>query len=152
MVKEIAVWCSPCFAGEVRAPAKSVAIALDGSGVKMLDVCEQHERELIAPLREWLDSMGESVTHDALICVICGKRYSSSESLRKHTVRKHSNSSESTSPSAQLVDVSEKTHECPDCGTRFETPQGCGAHRSRVHGYRSPKNAKADRAREAVSA
>lgn len=36
-------------------------------------------------------------------------------------------------------------YDCPDCDRVFDTPQGLGAHRARIHGYRRDDQAPVDR-------
>lgn len=158
MAKQIITYCDPCLREETQVLATTVTIAIDGNRPLMLDLCETHEKELVAPLYELLMDAGAPVRADELTCQSCGKAYKKRESLRKHVERHHgAGAAAPSSPQGQL-DISStgdepKPYDCPDCDSSFSTPQGRGAHRSRAHGYVSehPKTTSAKRARAAES-
>lgn len=144
MVREIITWCSPCYAEDIRSEGTSVVLTINGSKPQSVDVCETHEKEIVEPLRELLAAHGSRIesatvapTVGRRLCPHCGASLKSADSLAKHIRRSHGEAPDPTQP---MVDESELAHGCPDCERRFATPQGMGAHRSRVHGYVGPNN------------
>lgn len=152
MVREIVTWCSPCFAEDVKADARTVAVVIDGGKPLTVDVCERHDKEIVQPLRELLEAHGSKLdaasaaparaaTVGRRLCPHCGASLKSADSLAKHIRRSHGDHDETPDqPTPPSVDESELAHACPDCERRFATPQGLGAHRSRLHGYVGPNN------------
>lgn len=60
MAKEIVVWCDPCLDADQRTPSREVKIGLHGRW-RTLDLCEQHEKELLTPLEQMVEAHGATV-------------------------------------------------------------------------------------------
>ena len=70
--------------------------------------------------------MKHSQQHSAFDCKICGKTYSSSDSLRVHRNRKHNDNKENDSNLPY-------TFECDDCGKKYSCKDTLRAHIKKSH-------------------
>lgn len=132
MAKEIISWCDVDMLDDVKVPGRTVRVQIGLAQPVEVDLCEQHEKQLVEPLRELIEQHGQpTAAVDDLTCPMCSKRYTKKESLAKHIRAKHT---EAAVEEPVATHVQRK--QCPDCDASFDTPQGLGAHRSRAHGYR----------------
>lgn len=163
MAKEIVAWCDPCMAKDERNPARSVMISLDGRKPVELDLCEVHDKELLADLRELIGEAGQPV--DGALpgmpaatspageirkdCPTCPPgRALTREGLRGHMRRTHDMTRDQANEVVRTTfggtarvqkEFSEQCPECKEAGvpkseSTYDTPQGFGAHRKAAHG------------------
>jgi uncharacterized C2H2 Zn-finger protein len=156
MAKEIVAWCDIHLAKDEQVVASSVRAALDNGMPMDLDLCEACDKELVEPLRLALIEYGQPVRgadeeeSNMLHCPMpgCRKSFPTGRKLQKHMERIHDTLlPDSVLGPAQVAQVTttdengEPIYSCPECDRTFRSPQGVGAHRSKVHGYRSPTKA-----------
>lgn len=157
MAKVIVAWCDPHMELDEQVPGESFQIALNGAKPVEIDLCKEHEEELIAPLRELLGDLGQPVSKSPQASTSggspkapcsqpgCGKELSR-EGMRKHMMTQHGMERPAAGDAVRLVfgsvhGASVGIRECPECKAagrspeeyQFDTPQGLGAHRRSVH-------------------
>lgn len=81
------------------------------------------------------------VDKSSTACPVCVYVGASRGALMKHTKARHGRTLNELhaglTPTIEPGVDDEQAFQCPTCDSLFATPQGMGAHRSRVHGYRS---------------
>lgn len=125
------LWCDACMQQGVNTEATTMEpIAMGKSGYLVLDLCKEHQEELVEPLRGLLlgegRSLPEGVTPHGHLCTDCGKTLNSAQGLKLHRSRMHNQQDNSE----EFV--------CPECGKSDWAnpgPQAVHMHRVRKHGY-----------------
>jgi hypothetical protein len=166
MAKVIVSWCDPCMVNDEHTPGNPFVVTLGATAKpKEIDLCETHEKELIAPLRELLGEVGQPVGSEQLAldvdpdktkkqCPQCSEeRLLTREGLRGHLRKLHG--VERSAANDVVRDIfgnariqkpfSEQCPECKEAGvpvaeSTYDTPQGMGAHRKAVHGVDGTKS------------
>lgn len=163
MAKVIVAWCDPCMNNEEHTPGQPVVISLDGKKPVELDLCELHDKELLASLRELIGEVGQPVGEGILPgmpptpasdaekkdCPQCPPgRTLTREGLRGHMRKLHDMDRNAANDVVREVfGGSARTQkafseQCPECKaagvpaeeSTYDTPQGFGAHRKAAHG------------------
>ena len=162
MAKVIVAWCDPCMNSEEETPGKSFQVALgENAKPKEIDLCESHEKEFLAPLRELLGEVGQPIMASQQLtldvdsnkarkqCPKCPEeRMLTREGLRGHLRKLHFIERAAANDIVRDVFGLERTHRpfsepCPECKEAgdlpveqytYDTPQGLGAHRKSAHG------------------
>jgi hypothetical protein len=120
--------CDPCLAEGNEVEGEELPpLPLIGNKPRILALCEDHRAEVYDPLVEMVREHGQIVDIEP------GPRAVARPArTRTRTRPEREPEPEPESPAEEPV----AEYECPDCARSFTTPQGLGAHRSRVHGYR----------------
>jgi len=101
-VKEtrIYAWCDACAKAGQRVEGKPVPVAVDGRNPRVIDMCEPHEKELVAPLRDLFETVGQPLdsgtttsatnTNKSKVCDYpgCGRSFTP-QGLATHRSRAH---------------------------------------------------------------
>lgn len=143
------------MANDEQVAASSFQVGLDGNKPVEIDLCEEHEKEFLLPLRELLGDVGQPVNRTPSVtggggpkkaCTqpSCDKALTR-EGMRKHMVSQHQMDRRAAGDTVREVFGSIRpgnvgTYVCPECKTEFDTPQGRGVHRRTVHGIKGPQN------------
>lgn len=61
MATEIVSWCDVCLLDDERVHAAPLRVALDGKAPRALDLCDEHRKTYVEPLRELLSEHGTAV-------------------------------------------------------------------------------------------
>lgn len=134
------------MANDEQVAGHSFQIAVNGAKPVEVDLCEQHEKEFLSPLLELLDDSGQPVEQRATTsvsgrkqCSMCEKVLTR-EGLRKHLMTQHGIERRAAGDVVREIfgtpsNVKVGERPCPDCGQKFDTPQGLGVHRRTKHGY-----------------
>lgn len=135
MARELIVWCSRCLMEkDVREPGQGFLVALDGKAVRVLDLCEPCEKDLLTRLREALEDFGESPDRAPVRnkpsptkpqrgqkaeCLICHAMMRS-DNLDRHQREVHG-----------VLGVNPGDLTCAVCGRGFGKKQGLSMHLAR---------------------
>lgn len=176
MAKVIVAWCDPCMNNDEHTPGQPVVISLDGKKPVELDLCELHDKELLASLRELIGEAGQPVDQslpgmpaspaatadEKRDCPQCPPgRSLTREGLRGHMRRLHGvERPRANEIVREVFGLGERTRkpfseQCPECKaagvpvdeSTYDTPQGMGAHRKSAHGV-DGANSHANKAKE----
>lgn len=146
-------YCDSCAARGVQTAidnSVSLPLSVGASGPQTLDLCEPCDKELVEPVRLLLAEYGQSPQgaerDQGFTCPGCSKTYRKRDGLAKHMERQHNLTLDARGMPVALekdddelpVEQEQKANQCPDCERSFDTPQGLGAHRYRLHAYVSP--------------
>lgn len=80
--------------------------------------------------------VAEADLGERLPCPICDKTSKNLASLRSHVGRTHG-------MTLAAAEGRSADHRCPECSDEFDTSQGLGVHRYRIHGTRGPLSRRA---------
>lgn len=131
--------CAPSSQVASRPTVEGVEVTI-GKLRRTIDLCEEHRRFFVEPLRSLLVEHGAKVEGDTApvpegrqtwTCETCSKPYLSPTGLRSHIIKEHPDK-----PATVRVDDSNRPQvdlPCPECGFVATNAQGLGAHRSRKH-------------------
>lgn len=116
---------------EVEADKTTPPITVGAKGQPLvLDLCAECYDDLVTPLEELLR--------------LEGRNEDGSRPKRKRGPKPKPAPAAETLPDTEApAEDDGKPHHCPTCGAGFTTPQGVGAHRHRVHGFRREAKKKA---------
>lgn len=162
MAKVIVAWCDPCMNDDQHTPGQPVQISLDGKKPVELDLCELHDKQLLASIRELISEAGQPVDgalpgmpspsssgEDKADCPQCPPgRSLTREGLRGHMRKIHGMERQAANVVVRdtfggNIRVQKPfSEQCPECKAEgvpadestFDTPQGFGAHRKAAHG------------------
>lgn len=152
MAQEIVTWCDRHLAKGTNVPGTPRRLAAD-TPLLLADLCDPCLAEVAGDLRELLDEHGRKdgdrfappkatkrTTTDAVVdgvypCPVPGCTTQLDRSrMRQHLMQRHDMQlSTVENQRGRTLDGAPLKHTCPDCGERFSTPQGVGAHRSYRH-------------------
>jgi hypothetical protein len=172
----VRVLCDPCLAAEVETDGLELPplkLAEISGKPRVITLCEVHRKEFYEPFLEILQELGQPVdedgnasgprghyrprsravspdaavgkpaveTPDGIACPSCGHVSPNRSALSAHTRDQHGKT---------LAELEGKPlpYACQECGDKFESAKGRGAHRFHVHGVRgSSKSVKSAAAR-----
>lgn len=136
--------CDVCDGEGVKRPAKAESVTINGVGPAQLDLCEEHESQMLLPLLTLMVSRG--VTEDGKSlkvksprvlelgvkdnrqhCEFCGKRLSAI-SMPGHVRTQHPDEVDEYMKKRGL-----EPQKCPTCGGTFYGSQALTMHQRRAH-------------------
>lgn len=129
MAREIVAWCDIEMANDERVEARTYTIALDG-GPREIDLCDEHRKALIDPLRDVLASHGSIVRQDGVAAAT--RRQSAAvaantpQALAERAAR---GSRRGTAPAG------ERSHACLFCPLDYASPTSLISHCASAHGF-----------------
>lgn len=140
-------WCDVHQAAGERVEATVLrVIALDGNAERELDMCDECDEKVFAPIEKLLNlarpteaslvrrppkNSNGAVKHKSpsqlpATCPFCGQEYSGKKITTDHMWSAHAGRGRPAQPEV-----------CPDCNERIEVPQAMTRHRTVQHGYDS---------------
>lgn len=136
----VKVWCDLPHEHDANIEARTVSFSLDGRAEREIDLCADHEREFVEPLRQLYSDARkpDGVTAKAtatgypLECIYCGAGYESAGGLLMHAGTVHGFASTSNKHYAAAEDV--YGLECPLCEYVAAIPSTLGRHGKNEHG------------------
>lgn len=60
MARELVIWCDICMLDEVKSEGVERTLTIDNLKPRKLAVCEQHDKEIIEPIRQMLLDLGQT--------------------------------------------------------------------------------------------